>query len=93
MSTYLAVTFIGLLFIFFECLPVFVKLMSSRGPYDRSVENIEQTQIYQSDKEREYETEVTDGVHETHVSTETEKRKEIIKGQAYQDLKNHNWDN
>jgi hypothetical protein len=92
MSTSLAVTFIGLLFIFFECLPVFVKLMSSRGPYDRSVENLEQTQIYQSDKERDYETEVIDGVHETHVTTETGKRKEIIKGQAYQDLKNHNWD-
>lgn len=91
-STYLAVTFIGLLFIFFECLPVFVKLMSSRGPYDRSVENVEQTQIYQSDKEREYETEVADGIHETKVSTETEKRKEIIKGEAYQDLKNHNWE-
>ncbi|MNK05751.1 hypothetical protein D3C87_236380 [compost metagenome] len=92
MSTYLAVTFIGLLFIFFECLPVFVKLMSSKGPYDKSVENLELTQIYESDKDREYETAVIDGIQETRVSTETEKRKEIIKGQAYHDLQNHNWD-
>lgn len=92
MSTYLAVTFIGLLFIFFECLPVFVKLMSSKGPYDKSVENLEFTQIYESDKEREFETQVIDGIQETRVSTEIEKRKEIIKGQAHHDLKNHNWD-
>ncbi|ACU02319.1 DUF4407 domain-containing protein [Pedobacter heparinus] len=74
-STYLAVTFIGLLFIFFECLPVFVKLMSSRGPYDRSVENTEETQVYESDKDKDYETAVIDGVHDTRVHTEIEKRK------------------
>jgi hypothetical protein len=74
-STYLAVTFIGLLFIFFECLPVFVKLMSSRGPYDRSVENIEAAQVYESDKDKDFEIEVIDGVHETRVHTEIERRK------------------
>lgn len=74
-STYLAVTFIGLLFIFFECLPVFVKLMSSRGPYDRSVENTEETQVYESDKDKDYEIAVIDGVHDTRVHTEIEKRK------------------
>lgn len=75
LSTYLAVTFIGLLFIFFECLPVFVKLMSSRGPYDRSVENIETSQNYESDKNKDYEIAVIDGTHETRVSTEIERRK------------------
>lgn len=74
-STSLAVTFIGMLFIFFECLPVFVKLMSSRGPYDRSVENIETSQVYESDKDRDFEIAVIDGVHETRVGTEIEKRK------------------
>ncbi|MGG5905579.1 DUF4407 domain-containing protein [Sphingobacterium daejeonense] len=32
-STEYAVIFIALLFIFFECLPVFVKLMSGRDAY------------------------------------------------------------
>lgn len=74
-STGLAVAFIGLLFIFFECLPVFVKLMSSRGPYDHSVQNIETAQTYESDKDKDFEIAVIDGVHDTRVSTEIEKRK------------------
>ena len=90
-NTALAVTFIGLLFIFFECLPVFVKLMSARGPYDRSVDNLESTQIHASEKERDYEIEVTDNIHETRVSTETDKRKEMIRGKAANDLKNHDF--
>lgn len=80
-STALAVTFIGLLFIFFECLPVFVKLMSSRGPYDHSVENSEATGIYQSDKDKDYETAVTDGIQDTRISTEIEKRITKLKEQ------------
>ena len=74
-TTALAVTFIGLLFIFFECLPVFVKMMSSRGPYDRSVENMEDSQIHTSEKDRDYEITVTDDVHDTRVSTEVERQK------------------
>jgi hypothetical protein len=92
-NTSLAVTFIGLLFIFFECLPVFVKMMSSRGPYDHAVANIETAQEYSSDKEKDYEVNVTDGVQDTRVSTEIEKRKEIIKGKAERDLQNYDWDN
>jgi hypothetical protein len=92
-STATAVTFIGLLFIFFECLPVFVKMMSSRGPYDYAVANAEMTQVHHSEKDREYEVNVTDGVQETRVNTETEKRKEIIKGKAERDLQNYDWDN
>lgn len=75
LNTSLAVTFIGLLFIFFECLPVFVKLMSSSGPYDHAIRNIESTQVYASDKDKDYEIAVIDGVHETRVSTEIERRK------------------
>lgn len=78
-STALAVTFIGLLFIFFECLPVFVKLMSSRGPYDRSIENIEIAQMYESDKDKDYEVTVIDGVHDTRISTEITRRKQELK--------------
>ncbi|MES2456089.1 MAG: DUF4407 domain-containing protein [Bacteroidota bacterium] len=74
-TTALAVTFIGLLFVFFECLPVFVKLMSSRGPYDHAVQNIETTQIHESDKDKDYEVTVIDEVHDTRVATETARRK------------------
>lgn len=77
-NTAIAITFIGLLFIFFECLPVFVKLMSDRGPYDNSVENIETSQIHLSNKDREFEIEVADGIHETRVNTTIERRKEQI---------------
>ncbi|WP_316816677.1 DUF4407 domain-containing protein [Pedobacter nyackensis] len=80
-STALAVAFIGLLFIFFECLPVFVKLMSSRGPYDRSIDNIETAQIYESDKDKDFEITVIDGVHDTRISTEIEKRINKLKEQ------------
>lgn len=87
-TTALAVSFIGLLFIFFECLPVFVKMMSSRGVYDRSVENIETSQIHTSEKNRDYEIAVTDGVHDTRVSTEIERQKRVLKGQGRADLDN-----
>jgi hypothetical protein len=92
LNTERAITFIGLLFIFFECLPVLVKLMSSRGPYDRSIENVETSQNHASTKGRDYEIEVVDGVQDTKVTTETHKQKEIIIGQASYDLKNHNFD-
>jgi len=74
-NTALAITFIGLLFVFFECLPVFVKLMSARGPYDRSIENIEDSQIHESNRDKDYEVTVIDGVHDTRVSTEINQRK------------------
>jgi hypothetical protein len=85
LNTAIAVTFIGLLFIFFECLPVFVKLMSSRGPYDYAIENIEIAQIHVSDKDRDFEVEVTDGVHETRVNTEIERRKIELKKKSAED--------
>jgi len=89
-TTALAVTFIGLLFIFFECLPVFVKMMSSRGPYDRSVENLEDSQIHTSEKDKDYEIAVTDGVHDTRVSTETEKQKRKLTEQPDDAVNTHN---
>jgi hypothetical protein len=91
-GTALAVTFIGLLFIFFECLPVFVKLMSSRGPYDHAVENMEQAQGHAVEKDRDYEMSVVDGIYETKVSTETGKRKELIRRKAQRELENPDLD-
>lgn len=77
-NTAMAVTFIGLLFIFFECLPVFVKLMSGRGPYDQAIENIEIAQVHLSGKDKDFEIAVADGIYETRVSTEIEKQKEKL---------------
>ncbi|WP_442589733.1 DUF4407 domain-containing protein [Pedobacter sp. AW31-3R] len=79
-ATAMAVTFIGLLFIFFECLPVFVKMMSVRGPYDISVGNLESSQIHSSGKDKDYEIEVIDGVHDTRVSSSIERKKKKYKG-------------
>lgn len=92
-TTNWAVTFIGLLFIFFECLPVFVKLMSQRGPYDYAIANGEEVGIHHSSKDKDFNIEVTDNVHETRVEAETTKRKEIIKGKAYRDLERYDWEN
>lgn len=91
-NTAMAVTFIGLLFIFFECLPVFVKLMSARGPYDFATADGDETAIYQSKKDKDFHMEVADNIHETRVESESTKRKEIIKGKAYRDLEKYDWD-
>lgn len=78
-NTLMAVTFIGLLFIFFECLPVFVKLMSGKGPYDRSVENVEASQIHESDKDKDYDIAVVNGVQDPRISTTIQKKIEQLK--------------
>lgn len=91
-NTALAVTFIGLLFIFFECLPVFVKLMSARGPYDYVTADGDEADIYESKKNKDFRMEVADHVHETRVDSESSKQKEILKGKAYRDLEKYDWD-
>ncbi|WP_421945481.1 DUF4407 domain-containing protein [Pedobacter sp.] len=91
-NTAMAVTFIGLLFIFFECLPVFVKLMSARGPYDYVTADGDEADIYESKKHKDFRMEVANNIHETRVDSESSKRKEIIKGKAYRDLEKYDWD-
>ncbi|MFN0290653.1 DUF4407 domain-containing protein [Pedobacter helvus] len=73
-NTAMAVTFIGLLFIFFECLPVFVKLMSARGSYDHAVENEEAVQKHLSDKDRDMEITVADQIQDTRVGIRAKQR-------------------
>ena len=87
-TTALAVTFIGMLFVFFECLPVFVKMMSSRGPYDKSVENLETSQVHTSGKDRDFEVTVIDEVHDTRVTTAVDQQKRKLKGTAYPNTQN-----
>jgi hypothetical protein len=86
LDNYLAITFIGFLFILFECLPVFVKLMSNKGPFDVALQSIDESSMYSSDKGKDYEIAVTDGVQETKVDTEVEKQKEIIRRSSVRDL-------
>lgn len=88
-NTAWAITFIGLLFIFFECLPVFVKLMSARGPYDFALADGDEVAIYQSKKDKDFHFEVADQIYETRVDSETAKQKEIIKRKTQNDLQNY----
>ena len=73
-TTAMAVTFIGLLFIFFECLPVFVKLMSSRGSYDHAVENAEKVQMHLSDKDRDADIAVADQIQDAKIDIRAQQR-------------------
>ncbi|MXV14203.1 DUF4407 domain-containing protein [Hufsiella ginkgonis] len=92
LDTYLAISFIGFLFILFECLPVFVKLMSNRGPYDIALQNVEDSVIHGSYKDRDYDISVTDGIYETRVDTEIDKQKQIIRGKSAKELQGYPWD-
>lgn len=92
MDNWLAVLFIGFLFILFECLPVLVKLMSNRGPYDVALQNMEDTAIYQSGKTREKDYSVIDGVHESRVSVSLEQQKQIVSKSPSPDSEKFNWD-
>lgn len=78
LDNYLAISFIGFLFILFECLPVFVKLMSNRGPYDVALQNTDDTAIHHSNKTKDLDISVIDGVHETRINTGIEREKRSI---------------
>jgi hypothetical protein len=90
LDNYLAISFIGFLFILFECLPVFVKLMSNRGPYDVALQNVEESAMHGSYKGKDYEIAVTDGIQETKVDTEVEKQKELIRRSSIRELREFN---
>ena len=89
LDNYLAISFIGFLFILFECLPVFVKLMSNKGPYDFALQNVDETYIYQSDKSKDHDIAVTDGVQDTRVFTEIDKQKQLVSRSSKRDLERY----
>ena len=64
LDTYLAESFISYLFILFECLPVFVKLMSPKGPYDVAVSKLSEADIHYAERDKERNIEVTDSVYD-----------------------------
>ena len=92
LDTYLAISFIGFLFILFECLPVFVKLMSNLGPYDVDLQNSEYAAMHGSYKGKDFNIAVIDGIQDTKVDTEINKQKRLISGRSNRELENHPWD-
>jgi len=74
-SNYWSIAFIMLLFIFFECLPVFVKLMSARDAYDITLHDQQTVDIHRSGKDRDAEIAIVDGVYDTKVQRGLEKQK------------------
>ncbi|MEO6852114.1 MAG: DUF4407 domain-containing protein [Mucilaginibacter sp.] len=92
LDTYLAISFIGYLFILFECLPVFVKLMSPKGPYDVAAGKIAEADLYFAEKDKEREMQVTDNVYDHNLDADITKKKKIITAQSDYDLERHNYD-
>ena len=80
-DTYWAETFISLLFILFECLPVFVKLMSPMGPYDIAIAKNGEADIHYAQRSKERNIEVTDNLFRHHVENDIERHKDIISKQ------------
>jgi hypothetical protein len=92
LDTYLAESFISFLFILFECLPVFVKLMSPKGPYDVAISKLSEADIHFAERDKERNIEVTDSVYDHHLGSEIEKHKKIITAQSDYDLERHSYD-
>ena len=91
-ETFLAISFIGWLFILFECLPVFVKLMSPKGPYDVAVNKVSEANIYYAEKDKERDMKVTDEIYDHSLETDVERKKKIITAQSEWDLGHESYD-
>ena len=92
LDTYLAISFIGYLFILFECLPVFVKLMSPKGPYDVAIGKTAEANIHFAERDKERENTVTDNIYDHSVGTDIERRKKIITSQSDYDYERHSYE-
>ena len=92
LDTYLAESFISFLFILFECLPVFVKLMSPKGPYDVALGKLYEADVHYAERDKERNIEVTDSVYDHHLEEEIQKQKRIITAQSDYDLERHRYD-
>jgi len=92
LDTYLAESFISYLFILFECLPVFVKLMSPKGAYDVAVGKTAEADIYFAERDKDRHMEVTKQVYDHHLERDIDKEKKIISAQTDYDLEKHSYD-
>ncbi|MES2426983.1 MAG: DUF4407 domain-containing protein [Bacteroidota bacterium] len=91
LDTYLAISFIGYLFILFECLPVFVKLMSPKGPYDVGIAKIQEANTYYAEKDKERDIRVIDGVYDTHIDEDIKRRKNMFGTRSEEDPERHRY--
>lgn len=69
-----AVNFIGLLFIFLECLPVFVKLLSGRDAFDRAIRNQRIIDEYEADASIDTEKAAIDHLKDAAIDISINKR-------------------
>ena len=92
LDTYLAESFISWLFILFECLPVFVKLMSPRGAYDVAVAKIGKADEYYAERDMERHIEVTKNTYDHRLERDIDKEKKIISAQTDYDLERYRYD-
>ena len=92
LDTYLAISFIGYLFILFECLPVFVKLMSPKGPYDVALGKTMEANIHFAEKDKDRDIAVTDSIFDHNLDTDIARRKKIISAQSDYDLERYRYD-
>ncbi|WP_345954478.1 DUF4407 domain-containing protein [Mucilaginibacter sp. PAMB04168] len=92
LDTYLAQSFIGYLFILFECLPVFVKLMTPKGPYDVALAQMTEANIHFAERDKDREITVTDNVYDHQVDTDIQKKKKIISAQSDYDFERHSYE-
>ncbi|MVZ61869.1 DUF4407 domain-containing protein [Sphingobacterium humi] len=80
-STENAVIFIALLFIFFECLPVFVKLMSGKDAYDNALRNQREIHDYESDSGVRVEKTAIDKIEDYRVDASIKKRMDKLQAE------------
>jgi len=92
LDTYLAISFIGYLFILFECLPVFVKLMSPKGPYDVAVSKLAEANVHAAERDRQRDINVTDSLFDHSLDEDIARRKKIISGQSAHDFETYRYD-
>jgi hypothetical protein len=85
LDTYLAISFIGYLFILFECLPVFVKLMSPKGPYDVAMARIHEANVYYAERDKERDMTVIDSVYKDHVDEDIKRRRNTLANRSDND--------
>ena len=91
-DTYMAVSFIGYLFILFECLPVFVKLMSPKGPYDVAISKLTEANLHYAERDKEREVTITDSLYDHQLDADRERRRHIITNQSEHDLGRYRYD-
>jgi hypothetical protein len=92
LDTYLAISFIGYLFILFECLPVFVKLMSPKGPYDVALAKTQEANIYYADKDKQRDITVIDSVYDNHIDEDIKRRRRTLANRGDNDRDRHRYD-